>query len=202
MKYRDSKQALRALYAIAVRQGGYFTAKQAGGAGYGKRHLVYHAKAGNFERVGRGLYRLPTVPPSEHDDLIRVTLWSRGRDDRPLATVSYESALALHQMSDVIPARIHLTVPKSFRKRAPRGCVLHKTEISPQEVEEREGFRVSNAARTLVDVASGKTVPREQLFQAVEDSLARGLIRKKKLIEIIKDHPQAHSLLLAPALAS
>ena len=63
MGYRDVQQARRALHAVATTQGGYFTAKQASEAGYGNRHLDYHAKAGNFERVGRGLYRLPLIPP-------------------------------------------------------------------------------------------------------------------------------------------
>ncbi len=48
MPYRDNQQAFRALNAVATTQGGYFTAKQAGAAGYGIRHLDYHAKTGNL----------------------------------------------------------------------------------------------------------------------------------------------------------
>ena len=80
MPYRDTQTARRALYRTAARQGGYFTAKQAQAAGYPKQHVAYHAMVGNFERVERGLFRLPSVPPSEHDDLIRLSLWSRGRE--------------------------------------------------------------------------------------------------------------------------
>ena len=39
MKYRDAQQARWELHALAATQGGYFTAKQAGEAGYGNRHL-------------------------------------------------------------------------------------------------------------------------------------------------------------------
>jgi hypothetical protein len=55
MAYRDSRKSLHALHAIAVGQGGYFTAKQAAGAGYDYPHLTYHLKAGNFESAYHGL---------------------------------------------------------------------------------------------------------------------------------------------------
>ena len=74
MRYRDSHESLKALYAVAVTQGGYFTARQAAAVGYDYPHLAYHLKAGNFERAAHGLYRLPTIPPAEHDDLIRLCL--------------------------------------------------------------------------------------------------------------------------------
>ena len=70
---RSRKDAALALAALAHEQGGYFTTKQAIQAGYGYKHLDYHETAGNFERVAHGLYRLPTVPPTEHDDLIRLS---------------------------------------------------------------------------------------------------------------------------------
>src|SRR3954469_3103911 len=100
---RSARESARLLAAVANKQGGYFTAKQAIEAGYGYRHLDYHETAGNFERVERGLYRLPTVPASEHGDLIRLSLWSRNRADVPQAVVSHESALVLHGLGDLLP---------------------------------------------------------------------------------------------------
>jgi predicted transcriptional regulator of viral defense system len=120
--------------------------------------------------------------------------------DNPLAVISHESALAIHQLSDVMPARIHLSVPPAFRKPAPRGCVFHKAALSAQDVEQRDGFRVTTPLRTLLDIASDGKTTREQLFQAVADALDRGLIRKKKLLAAVDEHPQARSLLLAPSL--
>jgi len=58
--YRSNQQARRELFDIAATQCGYFTAKQAAAAGYGKRHIDYHVKSDNCERVERGLFRLPT----------------------------------------------------------------------------------------------------------------------------------------------
>ena len=121
MVYRDTLQARRDLHALAAGQGGYFTAKQARAAGYGYAHLAYHAGAGTFERAGPGLYRLADVPPSEHDDLVRLALWSRDRADVPQAVASHDTALALHGLGELLPVRTQLTVPPRFRKEAPRG---------------------------------------------------------------------------------
>ena len=181
MAYRDTQQALRALTAVAATQGGYFTAQQAEQAGYDFNHLTYHVSRANFERVGRGLYRMPTIPLSEHDDLIRLTLWSRGRDDAPQAVVSHESALSLHELSDILPGRVHLTVPRSFRRNAPPECALHKGDLTEKDSTAWGAFRVTTPLRTLVDVASENSVPTEQLERAVRDALERGLVVLSKL---------------------
>src|ERR1700736_6460129 len=111
---RSTREANRHLRSIALEQGGYFTAKQAQEAGYDYPHLDYHVSCGNFVRVGHGLYRLSDYPPSEHDDLIRLTLWSRNRQDQPQAVVSHQSALVLHELGDLLPTTTHLTVPPGF----------------------------------------------------------------------------------------
>lgn len=181
MRYRNTQESLKALYAVAVVQGGYFTAKQAASAGYDYPHLAYHLQAGNFERASHGLYRLPTIPPSDNDDLIRLSLWSRGRDDIPQAVVSHASALFLHQLSDVLPAKIHLTVPPSFRKTAPPGCVLHKARLGSAEKESREGFAVTTPLQTLRDAAAVPSITNEQLNRAIAEAIRRGLVRESVL---------------------
>lgn len=177
MTYRDQKSALRSLTALAVRQGGYFTAKQAEEAGYAYSHLVYHLKANNFERAGHGLYRIPTLPLSGHDDLVRLSLWSRGRDDQPQAVVSHQTALGLYELGELIPGDINLTVPPSFRKRAPKGCRLHKSTLEPRQSKEMSGFRVTTPLQTLSDLATDPTLSQEQFDKAVSAATERGMIR-------------------------
>jgi hypothetical protein len=190
----SSRDAARRLFSKALEQGGYFTAKQAREAGYDYPHLDYHVSAGNFERVEHGLYRLTSLPPGEHDDLVRLALWSRNRQDKPQAVVSHESALLLHDLSELLPAEIHLTVPPTFRKGPPAGCVLHKALLAPKDVEERAGFRATVPLRTLLDAAASG-VPEEQLQKAVADALARGLVRRNKLLEAAKKSPRSQRLL-------
>lgn len=191
---RSARESSQALASIAHTQGGYFTTKQAKEAGYGYKHLDYHETAGNFERVEHGLYRLPTIPPGEHDELIRLSLWSRNQKEEVQAVVSHQSALVLHELSELLPGEIHLTVPPKFRKPAPTGCVLHKAVLAPSEVEERAGFRVTTPLRTLFDAAAGG-VSQEQLGKAVTDALDRGLVRRKALEAVATSSPSAERII-------
>lgn len=188
MSYRSTQTARRQLHELASAQGGYFTAKQAAAAGYGKRHLDYHTKGSNIERVGHGLYRLPTVLPSEHDDLVCLSLWSRNRNDVPQAVISHETALGVHGLGELLPSRIHLTVPMSFRKTAPKSCVLHRQTLAEDDIEQREAFRVTTPLRTLLDVAVESSVSSEQLNRIVKQSLDQGLVRKSKLLAALQGH--------------
>lgn len=99
----------------------------------------------------------------------------------------------LHDLTDLLPGRIHLTVPPTFRKRAPRGVVLHKAVLSEKDIEERSGFRTTTALRTLVDSAQGG-VSQEQLENAVRDALARGLVRRAVLAEASRTNPRLSRL--------
>jgi predicted transcriptional regulator of viral defense system len=161
MTYHSTRQARRLLLELAGSQGGYFTAKQAGAVGYGRQHVEYHVAVGNFERIGHGLYRLPGVALAEHAELIRLSLWSRGRDDRPQAVVSHETALALHGLGDCPEGVVHLTVPRSFRKAAPAGASHRRTTMTsratPSFASTRdEQWEVRGKARR-----SGSTPPAE-----------------------------------------
>ncbi len=177
---RSTRDSARLLFAVALGQGGYFTAKQAQEAGYGYPHLDYHVSTGTFERVDHGLYRMARIPPGEHDDLIRWSLWSRNRADEPQAVVSHESALVMYGLSELLPNRLHFTVPPTFRKASPAGCFFHKSALGPKESEERDGFRVTTPLRTLTDVVA-TVVSREQFDKAVADALERGLVRRSQL---------------------
>ena len=116
---RDPQDAERAIYAVASQQSGHFTAKQAVGAGYSRRLQTYHTARGDWERIDRGVYRLRFWPAQDHEDLVRWTLWSRDQSDQAHAVVSHDTALQLYELSDVMPAVVHLTVPRGFRKRPP-----------------------------------------------------------------------------------
>jgi predicted transcriptional regulator of viral defense system len=190
---RLSSKSARKLTILAQVQGGYFTAKQAASVGYGYRHLDYHETVGNFERVAHGLYRLPTMPVAEHDELIRLTFWSRNQKDEPQGVVSHETALVVHDLTDLLPNHVHLTVPRTFRKRAPNGCKLHKSTLAPDEIEEREGFNVTTPLRSLLDAATSG-VSQEQLNIAVRDAISRGLIRRKALEEAARTSSHAARL--------
>lgn len=177
---RDPLENTRRLYRVASAQGGHFTAGQALEAGYAYSQQHFHLGRGNWLQIDRGLYRLRDYPPAEREDLIRWSLWSRNQRGLPQAVVSHDTALTVHELSDVMPAQVHLTVPPGFRKRIPSGCVLHKANLAPEDIESRDGYRVTTPLRTLLDVALSP-LSQEHLNAAVGDALERGLVRRRQL---------------------
>jgi len=177
---RDPQENARRLYQIAASQGGYFSAAQAREAGYSYRQQHYHRSRGTWLLIDRGLFRLRDFPAGEREDLIRWSLWSRDQKGTPQAVVSHETALTVHDLSDVMPERVHLTVPKGFRKRVPAGCVLHVASLIEEETEPRSGYSVTTPLRTLLDLADS-ALSQEHLDTAVREALERGLIRRSLL---------------------
>lgn len=127
---RDAHADPRAkLYDIAEQQAGYFTATQALEAGYSRASQHYHQKAGNWRPEGHGLYRLDRFPHTPDEHYVRLMLWSHDRAGNIQATVSHETALQAYELSDVMPAKIHLSVPKGFRKQPPAGVKLNHQDL-------------------------------------------------------------------------
>jgi predicted transcriptional regulator of viral defense system len=113
----------------------------------------------------------------------------------PQAVVSHDTALALHELSDVMPRRIHLTVPPSFRKATPRGSVLHRATLADGDIEQRDGYEMTSPLRTLVDVATESSVTDEQLGKAIQEAMERGMVRKSKLAAAAAGAPGASRIL-------
>ncbi|SED75859.1 Transcriptional regulator, AbiEi antitoxin, Type IV TA system [Streptomyces sp. 2231.1] len=165
----------RRLHALAMRQAGYFTAAQALDIGYSYQSQKYHADRASWVRVDRGIFRLPDWPAQQEEVYVLWRLWSRHQ-----AIVSHESALALHDLGDVNPALVHLTVPPGFRAEDP-SVVLHKAVLPTEDTEERPlGYLLTTVIRTLLDAAAGD-MSQEQLDTAVEDAIERELVSPRRL---------------------
>jgi predicted transcriptional regulator of viral defense system len=188
---RDPRETERALLEIAKEQEGYFTAAQALSVGYTYRQQHHHKIRGNWEYIDHGVYRLRTYPESEYEDLIRWSLWSRNRQGEIQATISHETALAIHELGDSMPSKTHLTVPSGFRKKIPGGCIAHKAILQPYEIEHRRGFKITTPLRTLFDVADSP-LSQDLLEGAVRDALERGVVQSKQLLSNdLPDHPKS-----------
>ena len=163
---------IRGLEAVAYEQSGYFTSEQARTHGVSRQLLNHHVKQGRFERIRRGLYRVRGFPSSQHDD-IREKWMAVGPEK---AIVCHESALALLDLSDSIPAEVHLLVPRRYRGlRRPAGVVLHTFPDSETVATlRREGMVVTAPARTLIDAAD--ELQPEQAAMAARQALSRGLL--------------------------
>lgn len=177
------KETFECLYEIAEGQGGYFTTKQAASAGFSQKNHGYHVRTGNWLRERRGIYRLAKFPPAERPDLIFWWLWSRNRDDVPQGVYSHETALSLYDLSDINPARLHMTVPRSFQRRRTlsRTPVLHRGSVYNDDIETRFSVKVTRPLKTIADLLVTRTVQMDHMQQAVKQAFQRGLITRTEL---------------------
>lgn len=187
---RDSTETARRLFGIADAQQGFFTAKQAKEVGYFEESMVYHVRVGNWIREHRGIYRLAKYPVTEHSDLMLWYLWSRNRNEEPQGVYSHETALALHELSDVNPDKLHMTVPRGFRRNSsiPDILNLHVADLSRSDAQEMHGVAITKPIRTILDVAKDETIPREFLEQALSQARTRGLITGREIRDLHKTH--------------
>ena len=156
------------LYQIAEAQAGYFTSAQARSAGFSTSLVTYHTRTGHFERVAPRVYRLAHFPASPHEDLF--VAWLR---TGLASVVSHDSALALYELSDALPAQIHITAPRTTSRRRP-GIRLHTNRLEQDDVTRYAGLPVTTVPRTIADVAITGLAD-ELVLQAIEQALARGL---------------------------
>lgn len=99
-----------------------------------------HRLAELADAPGARALRAPCVrtPPALHqspagdlEDLTAIWLWSERQ-----GVFSHPTALVLHELSDVLPAQVHLTLPEAWRKQRLRvrdGVLLHHREVAESE---------------------------------------------------------------------
>jgi predicted transcriptional regulator of viral defense system len=187
------RQAAKNLYEIVVGQEGFFTTKQAKAAGFAENTHPYHIQAGNWIREHRGIYRLTNFPRGDRPDLMLWSLWSRNREEVAQGVYSHQTALSLYELSDVMPAKLHMTVPGRFRRNSeiPRVLVLHFANIPQSDIGTAHEVPVTNPMRTILDLLHGGDVPPSNLRQALREGLRRGLIRRSEIAEARKHASQS-----------
>ncbi len=169
---------MNALYEVASLQAGYFTTRQAEASGFSRPLLHYHVKANRFERRAHGLYRLVHYPMSQDEELVVAWLWTQKR-----GVFSHETALMLSELSDALPAKLHMTAPAAWRTRrilVPLGIVMHFADLSKDEIQWHGLVQVTTPLRTLLDCARDGVDPC-LVEQAIDQMHARRLVPKDEL---------------------
>jgi predicted transcriptional regulator of viral defense system len=165
------------LHAHAVEQYGYLTAADARELGENPVQLVIMHRRGILERTDRGLYRFPDVPVTSNDQLMEATLWPRQG-----GVLSHDTALDVHDLCDIDPQKIHLTVPAAtrVRRQIPTAYVLHRRDLPATDITLHEGIRVVTARRAILDGIESALGP-HLLGQAVDTAVRRGVITAEDL---------------------
>jgi predicted transcriptional regulator of viral defense system len=169
---------------LAVAQAGYITNAEADSAGYSPRLIQFYVNKGRLERAARGILRLVHFPASDIEHLVPVWLWSKRE-----GVFSHETALMLHDLSDALPAKRHVTVPLSWkgrRLRVPRGISLHFGDVPKQGRTWIDAVPVTTPLQTTLDCVRDHVQP-DLVEQAIAQAVKRGLFKKSDLKRAMKD---------------
>ncbi|MBL8605158.1 MAG: hypothetical protein JNK72_24725 [Myxococcales bacterium] len=171
----------------ALERAGLFSAAEARLHNIGTALLRYAVTRGRVEPfLIRGIYRFTAAPQSNVDQLYALWIWSG-----EVGVFSHETALRLHELSDVLPARVHLTLPAAWQKRrlrVPKWAELFFYDLERMDTTYAEGLPVTTPLRTIRDTALLGTAP-EQVEMAMKDGLHRGLFTRSGLTRALKDTP-------------
>jgi predicted transcriptional regulator of viral defense system len=172
------------LFEVAESQAGYFTSADAKKLGYDYPHQHFHVSQGNWIRVDHGIYRLKKFPSAKHEDMMRWWLWSRRK-----AVLSHDTAAAIYDLGDLLPSKIHLTVPANFRKKPVKNVVLHKAKLTDAEIDKRDDLPVTSPLRTILDLARSH-LDDERLSAVTKDAIQKGLVSREQLLNVLAGSPK------------
>lgn len=131
-----------------------------------------------IEPVGSDVFHLVQFPRFDQEELL--SLWLR--TDRR-GVFSFDTALALNELSDILPRRRHITVPPGWDpgdQRIDAGVVLHYAEVDPDEIRWLGPVPYTAPLRTLRDCIASHLSP-DLIEQAIDDGLRRGMFTKAEL---------------------
>jgi predicted transcriptional regulator of viral defense system len=174
-----------------------FTFAEAEGHGLSRRRLQRLQATGAVERIGRGLYRRTDEEPADLD-LIEVAAKAR----QP--TLCLLSALARHELTDVIPPVHDIAIPRGawrpvvsapvhWHKFDPATFEVGRTEI---RLDDRYALGLYDAPRTMIDAF--------RLRRAVGPDIANEALRRwlrqggqpADLMRLTRSFPAARPALL------
>jgi len=169
------------LFEMASEQKGYFLTQQANELGISSPSLNQQKNRGYIESVFHGIYRFSQFPISNNEDLMVIWLWSKGE-----GIFSNETALLHHQLSDVLPRKIHITLPPSHsrQRKPPKGVIPYYDDVPDDDITWHGELPFTSPERTLRDLAK-KKFDQELIEQAIKKTLLNDILTFQKVAEII-----------------
>lgn len=169
------------VFDIAADHYGYVTQEQARVHGIPAQRLVVMEDRGLLERRRQGLYRLVAMPATSLDPYMEAALWPVGVQ----GVLSHDTALGLHGLSDLMPAKIHLTVPRSHRTRrdVPSQYVVHREDLDPVEITSHEGIPIVTPAAAIRQAYRAHLGP-ALVRQAIDDGERNGRLSQRAAADL------------------
>jgi predicted transcriptional regulator of viral defense system len=146
--------------------------------------LTRMTAAGKLTRVGRGLYRLPETPISEHDSLLVVAR------KMPDAVLCLLTALQFHGLTTQLSRQVWVAMPRGSHAPSLGYPPIRMIQVSDAllrvgvEMHKRDGvpIRVYGVTRTVVDCFKHRSkVGLDVALEALRDALAQKKTTMDKL---------------------
>lgn len=152
----------------AVDNGGYVTPSLVDIPAVELRKMVAR---GTLDSAGHGVYRVPALPLDRHDEFILARFWAASR-----GVVSHDSALLVHELCDINPSAVHITIPPSYRISRAGGerYEVHRADLSDRDITRINAVVLTSIPRTLTD--SVGHAPEYLVRQAIDTAAGRGAI--------------------------
>ncbi len=167
-------------------------------AGLSRSALYRAARDGRLERIARGIYLPSDAPAADWD-------WIEAATRRPDATICLASALAHHDLTDVIPAALDVAIPRGSRTPTSTGAIAwHQFDRATFDIG-REEIPIPGADQTIGvysperSIADAFRLRGEVGYELARESLKEWLRRGGKparLMEIASRLPRAKSPVL------
>jgi len=176
----------------AVDQHGLLTPDDARAVGTTENALRRLAHEGVIARVGFAVYQVPQLAGDPLAQYQEALLWLRAP-----AALTHDTALDLHRLCDINPAKVHVTVDIRHRPRrtAPAWIEIHNGDLKDEDLTWLEGLRIATPARAILD-AIATHVGQQFIDQAIETGRQRGVLTQRDLrrIEIAQLRHRLHIL--------
>lgn len=161
---------------IAESQHGVFTLDDALASGWSPDQVRRRVRAGRWERLVPGVFRIRGVPDSWQQRARAATL------ARPESRVSHLTGAAAHGLSVPIPPRPSIAVARGSSARTAIARVHRVLEPNEPAVV-RQGLPVTTVARTIVDCAD--VLGPARLGRLADEALDLGLVRLAQIAALV-----------------
>jgi very-short-patch-repair endonuclease len=133
------------------RYDGVITLAQANRLGLITQAVMRRQRSGQWERCGPGVYFVGDRPFTDAAR-IRAAVWGYGAN----AVACGLAAAWWHGATTYVPQIVEVTVPRASNGRRRPGTRVRRRDLSPRDIVERNGLRVTALPLTVVEAATRK----------------------------------------------
>ena len=167
------------LLALARRQHGLITRKQALDAWFTRHQVEHRVSRGSWTAIEQGIYLLASHPATWKTSTLAAVLRTNG-------VASHRAAGALWDIDGIRAGRPEVTVPHASKVRSRIANVHRTTQWDRIEATTRSGIPVTGIARTLLDMAWW--LSQTQLLIAIDSARLRNLVDWPDLYTVYRRH--------------